>query len=204
VLCEMDADVIALQEVLADQAACFARKLKLPYVFGAARRVGGVEYGNVLFSRFAVTRTTNHDITVVGREERRCLEAEVEIPGRGALHVLALHLGTSWSERRQQARKLLEPALLGRVESAVPFLLLGDFNEWTAGETTRLLSAHLQSVNIRAHVGRSRTYPGLLPFLHLDHIYYDRMLRLMGMTFVRTPLSLIASDHLPLMADFEW
>ena len=204
VLGQLDADIIALQEVLSDQTQCLARKLKLSPVFAAARIHRGRDYGNVLFTRFPVTRTENHDITVTGREERKCLEAEIQIPGRGALHVFAVHLGTSWIERRQQARKLLTPALLGRSDSEAPSLLLGDFNEWTAGVTTRLLSAHLQSVNVRSHLGRARTYPGLLPFLHLDHIYYDRDLHLIHVRLLRTPLSLIASDHLPLIADFEW
>jgi endonuclease/exonuclease/phosphatase family metal-dependent hydrolase len=204
VLAEMDADIIALQEALADQVPCFTRALGHPNVFGAARQLRGVDYGNVLFSRFAMTKTENHDLSVPAREQRTCLEAEVQIPGRGPLHVFALHLGTSWTERRRQAAKLLSPALLGRQASGAPLLLLGDFNEWTAGVATRSLSRHLRSVNLRAHLGRARTYPGLLPFLHLDHIYYDPVLRLTGMRFPRTPLSLLASDHLPLIADFEW
>ena len=118
VLSQLDADIVALQEVLLDQAQCFARKLKQPHIFAAARIHRGRDYGNVLFTRFPVTRTENHDITVSGREERKCLEAEIQIPGRGAIHVFAVHLGTSWSERRQQARKLLAPALLGRSDPA--------------------------------------------------------------------------------------
>jgi endonuclease/exonuclease/phosphatase family metal-dependent hydrolase len=204
VLEEMDADIIALQEVQEDQIACFSRRLRHRCVFGAARKLGGVDYGNAIFTRFEVTDTKNHDLSVKGREPRACLEAQLEVPERGPLHAFAAHLGTSWAERRRQAEKLLSETLLGRPASTAPLLLLGDFNEWTAGATTRSLSRHMQSANIRAHLGRGRTYPGLLPFLHLDHIYHDRALRLTGMQFLRTRLSLIASDHLPLVADFEW
>jgi endonuclease/exonuclease/phosphatase family metal-dependent hydrolase len=173
-------------------------------VFGAARSLRGADYGNALLSRFPVTRTANHDLTVPRREARKCLEAEVQIPNRGAAHVFNVHLGTSWAERPRQAAKLLSGAMLGRPASDVPLLLLGDFNESTAGVTTRSLSRRLRSVDIRAHLGRARTYPGLLPFLHLDHIYYDPAFSLVEMRFLRTRLSLIASDHLPLIADFEW
>jgi endonuclease/exonuclease/phosphatase family metal-dependent hydrolase len=200
----MDADIIAVQEVLADQTACLARQLDHASVFGAARKLRGVDYGNVLLSRFPVTATEIHDLSVSGREPRSCLEAEIQIPERGPIHVFAMHLGTSWSERRRQAEKLFSESLLGRPRPDEPLLAMGDFNEWTAGAATRALAGRLQSVNIRAHLGRARTYPGFLPFLHLDHIYYDRALRLMGMSFLRTPLSLVASDHLPLIADFEW
>ncbi|HKD04379.1 MAG TPA: endonuclease/exonuclease/phosphatase family protein [Bryobacteraceae bacterium] len=204
ILEEMDADIIALQEVREDQISCFSRTLRCANVFGPARKLGHMDYGNAIFTRFAVMETKNHDLSVLGREPRACLEVKLQIPDHGALHAFAAHLGTSWSERRRQADKLLSETLLGRPASASPLLLLGDFNEWTAGITTRSLSRHMQSVNIRAHLGRARTYPGLLPFLHLDHIYHDRALRLVGMRFVRTRLSLIASDHLPLIADFEW
>jgi endonuclease/exonuclease/phosphatase family metal-dependent hydrolase len=204
VLEEMDADIIALQEVQEDQIACLSRALRLPCVFGAARKLGHLDYGNAIFSRFPVTSTKNHDLTVTGREPRACLEAELQVPDRGPMHAFAVHLGTSWSERRRQAEQLLSETLLGRPAASAPLLLLGDFNEWTAGTTTKSLSRQMQSANIRAHLGRARTYPGLLPFLHLDHIYHDRALRLTGMRFLRTRLSLIASDHLPLIAEFDW
>ena len=56
--------------------------------------------------------------------------------------------------------------------------MLGDFNEWTtrAGDAAPAV-AHGKRRCSR-HLRRSRTYPGLLPFLHLDHIYYDPVLRL--------------------------
>jgi endonuclease/exonuclease/phosphatase family metal-dependent hydrolase len=52
------------------------------------------------------------------------------------------------------------------------------------------------------HTNRTRSYPGVLPFLHLDHIYFDPELRLQRFTLHRSRRSLIASDHLPLIADF--
>ena len=56
---------------------------------------------------------------------------------------------------------------------------------------------------VRLHLPRSRTYPGVLPLLHLDHVYYEDSLELEAMTLFRSRLSLLASDHLPLVADFQ-
>jgi hypothetical protein len=42
-----------------------------------------------------------------------------------------------------------------------------------------------------------------MPFLHLDHIYYDSSLQLTEMHLHRTATSLAASDHLPLIGDFH-
>ena len=48
-----------------------------------------------------------------------------------------------------------------------------------------------------------RRYPALMPFLHLDYIYFDG-LRLRDAFFHHTPAALLASDHVPLVADFAW
>jgi endonuclease/exonuclease/phosphatase family metal-dependent hydrolase len=82
-------------------------------------------------------------------------------------------------------------------------MVLGDFNEWAPGLATRLLRSHLSSVDIRTHLRRRRTYPGMVPVLHLDHIYYDDPLDLEALLLHRTRLALMASDHLPLLADFH-
>ena len=80
--------------------------------------------------------------------------------------------------------------------------MLGDFNEWTTGLATRLLRSHLVSADVRSHLQRSRTYPGILPFLHLDHIYSDPDLHLERRAVHRTRRALVTSDHLPLVGEF--
>jgi endonuclease/exonuclease/phosphatase family metal-dependent hydrolase len=82
-------------------------------------------------------------------------------------------------------------------------LVLGDFNEWMRGLTTTLLSSRLKSVDLRSYLKRRRTYPGLFPVLHLDHIYYAGKLEIVGIELPRTRLSLVASDHLPIVADVK-
>ena len=81
-------------------------------------------------------------------------------------------------------------------------IVLGDFNEWTRGLTTRLLKAHLVSADLRPFMRRAKTYPGIAPFMHLDHIYFDPTFQLTNIELVRTRQAKIASDHLPLVAEF--
>jgi len=52
-------------------------------------------------------------------------------------------------------------------------------------------------------MGRKHTYPGFLPIMHLDHIYYDHHLKLENATVHRSRKAMVASDHLPLVADFR-
>ena len=198
---EIDADVIALQEVLEHQAETISADLHLPYALGENRKHRGYGYGNVVLSRHPIRETRNYDLSVRGREERGCLRADVAVDGT-LLHVFNVHLGTALIERRHQGRKLIAPELLNDAGIESPRIVLGDFNEWTCGLATRLLRSHLASADVRQHLRRSRTYPGVLPFLHLDHIYYDPLLRLERLALFRTRKALVASDHLPLLGEF--
>jgi len=142
------------------------------------------------------------DISWLHRERRGCIRADLKTP-RGTLHIFNIHMGTSYFERRHQVRSLLSSDqfhehLLG------PRVLIGDFNEWIKGLTTRMLSAKFESLNLELHIRKRRSYPGFLPIMHLDHIYFERPLHIEKAELVRTRLSKIASDHLPLVATFAW
>ncbi len=211
VLRDIDADVIALQEVVRveterpdqDHARFIASELGMNFHFGENRPLKQGTYGNVLLSRYPLPATCNYNITARGREPRGCLRADMELPGGALLHVFNVHMGTAFLERRKQARQLVSQEILCHAELQGPRIVLGDFNEWTRGLTTQLLRKNFVYPNLREHMSRSRTYPGVLPFLHLDHIYFDPEIRLHGLTLHKTRRSLIASDHLPLIADFS-
>ena len=211
VLREIDADIIALQEVLSvhsprredHQVSYIAHELGYDYRLGETRMLKGGIYGNVVLSRLPLQGACNFNISVSGREPRGCLRADVELHRERVLHLYNVHLGTAFLERRRQARKLLEEEILSDGKLTGPRIMLGDFNEWTHGLTSRLLSAHFASADIRHHMRRTRTYPGFLPFLHLDHIYFDRSLELVEARLHRSRTALVASDHLPIVADFR-
>jgi len=210
VLREIDADVVALQEVVSiggksrekDQARYVAEELGFNYVVGENRKLNGGAYGNVVLSKFPMRLVCNHDISVRARERRGCLHTDVDVAGAETLHVFNVHLGTAYLERRHQGRRLVEEEILNNRELKGSRIMLGDFNEWTRGLTTRLLRAHLKSVDVRSYLQAARTFPGILPILHLDHIYFEDRLDLKGLTVHRSRKALVASDHLPLVADF--
>src|SRR5947209_4711648 len=112
VLREVNADIVALQEVIADQLPYLVEQSGMEHVFGAADNVQGHEYGNVVLTRFRVLGSENHDVSVDRREPRRCLRVDVQLPEGPPLHVFAVHLGTSWFERRRQALRLASRGIL--------------------------------------------------------------------------------------------
>lgn len=202
VICELKTDVLAVQEILLSQAAAISEQTKIPFTFGPAREHASEPYGNAVFTTFPVQSSTNYDVSVPARESRSCLQVSLALADAvPPIQFYAVHLGTSFLERREQARRMEQ--LLAGGGATGRRIVAGDFNEWTRGLATRTLATCMQSADITMHLHRTRTYPGLLPFLHLDHIYYDPPLRLVGMHLHRTRLALLASDHLPLLADFE-
>jgi endonuclease/exonuclease/phosphatase family metal-dependent hydrolase len=93
--------------------------------------------------------------------------------------------------------------VLGQEGLSDPRLIVGDFNEWTTGLTTRLLRGSFKTFRPKHGLRFPRTYPGMLPLLSLDHYYYEPPLELEEARLWRSRKALIASDHLPLIADFR-
>jgi endonuclease/exonuclease/phosphatase family metal-dependent hydrolase len=212
VLREIEADVIALQEVVCHsdrgsrehQAEFLADQLSMDFCFGENRKHFGGDYGNVILSRFPISSFQNHDISVNQREPRGCLRASIRVPGADEFHFMNLHLGTSFFERREQVRKLLVEHVLDDPKIAGRRIIAGDFNEWISGLATRLFKLNFQSVDPKLHLGTLRTFPGIVPLVHLDHVYFDDAFVLKSALLHRSRKALMASDHLPIVAVLEF
>jgi endonuclease/exonuclease/phosphatase family metal-dependent hydrolase len=212
VISRLDADIVALQEILDvrnarpefDQVRQIQSQLTgYELCFGENRTLHGGRYGNLTLSRFPLKSCENYDITWRHRERRGCLRSDAVLPGGAVLHLFNVHLGTSFVERRHQARMLLGDEVLSRGEYSGPKIVVGDCNEWPRGLASRLMSKAFEAAEPRKLLRYPRTYPGVFPVLHLDHFYYDEHLRLTDFRVYRTRTSLLASDHLPLVATFE-
>ena len=204
VLRAIDADVVALQEIVGagprggGHAEELGAALGMGWVMAPARQWRGHQFGNAVLSRFPITQHIEHDLSWKTCEPRRLQRVDVALDGC-TLHVYNVHFGTAILERTHQAEKLA--AIVSDRHVTGPKLVLGDFNEWMRGKATALLNEKLNSVDLRNYLRRRRTYPGLFPILHLDHIYYSGRVDIVGIELPRTRLSLVASDHLPLVAD---
>jgi len=206
VLRDINADVIALQEVIgagpvgSGQAEEIGAALGMGWVMNCVRTLRQHQFGNVVLSRYPISHQSSYDLTWRTCEPRNCQRADLDINGR-LLHVYNVHLGTAVLERRYQAGRLAAFVHDRRVTG--PKIILGDFNEWMKGLATKTLSSLFESVDISQHLKRRRTYPGLFPVVHLDHIYYDGKVEVVSVEMPRTRKALMASDHLPLVANLR-
>jgi endonuclease/exonuclease/phosphatase family metal-dependent hydrolase len=206
VIQSVEADVVALQEVIGagprggGHLETLGAALGMGWVLAPARQLRGHHFGNAVMSRFPIVQHLHQDLTWKTCEPRRLQRADILVDG-GALHIFNVHLGTAILERRYQAQRLTTIVSDRHVNG--PKLVLGDFNEWMRGLATTLLSEKLNSVDLRDFLKRRRTYPGVFPILNLDHIYHAGRVEILGVEVPRNRLALVASDHLPLVADIR-
>jgi endonuclease/exonuclease/phosphatase family metal-dependent hydrolase len=198
VLGEVDADIVALQEVLAPQVPVLAEATGMRVVFGRTRVLPQGPYGNVCLTRLQLVAHRSYSLTCRPFEPRGCLRADID-GDAGLLHVFNVHLGLHYTERVRQVRMLagiLDPAQLPG-----PRLVLGDFNEWFNGHASRLLRAEFgHPCGRRRSV---RTHPSVLPVFPLDRIYHDPAMGVERVGVHRSRLARVASDHLPTYADLR-
>jgi endonuclease/exonuclease/phosphatase family metal-dependent hydrolase len=207
VLAGIDADVIALQEVFGPSATAMGHAeligagLGMGWVMAPTREIRKHQFGNVVLSRHPIREHAQHDLSWKTCEHRCVQRVGIDVGLPHLLQIFNVHLGTALLERRYQASRLAAWVHDRRVEG--PKVVLGDFNEWQRGIAEDTLSKHLESVDLFPHLRRRRTYPGFFPVLHLDHIYYVGAVEVRHVTLPRTRLALVASDHLPLVADLR-
>jgi endonuclease/exonuclease/phosphatase family metal-dependent hydrolase len=199
-------DIIALQEVIgagphaAGHADELGAQLGMGWVMAPTRHLRRALFGNVVLSRLPIVHHAQYDLSWKTCEPRCCQRVDIAV-GAHTLHLYNVHLGTAYLERRYQAERL--SAIVHDRRIGQPKIVLGDFNEWMRGLATTMLSERLGSIDLRAHLRRRRTYPGVFPVLHLDHIYYEGRVEVTKVELPRTRASLLASDHLPLVAELK-
>ncbi len=162
-------------------------------------------YGNATLSRFPILSERNIDLTIGIRKRRGCQHTRIALaPGR-VLDVFNLHLGLSARERHKQVDLLARAPEFAHVDPHAPCLVAGDFNDWRAllrWTFTRDLG--FECATDRARAPRAiRTYPSFSPSGGLDKIYHRGTMRLVHARRCGLRLSRLASDHLPVIADFD-
>jgi endonuclease/exonuclease/phosphatase family metal-dependent hydrolase len=199
VLQEIEADVIALQEVPlggpagTDVLAMLQDATGFHAVEGPTEDSPRRRYGNAILSRYPIRGTRAIDLSFGSREARGALDADIDCDGN-PLRIVATHLGLNPAERREQIRRLLQAFDTDRM----PVLLMGDVNEWFIwGRSLRWLVSHFEAAPA------PRTFPSRWPIFSLDRIWIRPRHRLLQVHVHNTPLTRVASDHLPLIASID-
>ena len=173
----------------------------LEHAYGRNRVHQDGHYGNALLSRFPILSHENEDVSAHRFERRGLLHSVVEVPGwKRNLHCLCVHLSLHERGRRVQL-DAIAARLQGLADKRLPIIVAGDFNDWRQRASGILeKSLGMTEVSVAAGGRHSRTFPSLLPLLHLDRIYV-RGFRVLRTEVHRGPPWSLLSDHLALSAE---
>lgn len=220
ILRDHDPDIVLLQEVddgaprsrEQDMARELAAALGYPhYAAGHNVSLRKGRYGNTTLSRHPIVRERNIDLTIGELKRRGCQHTAIEIAQQGTtpfrLEVFNLHLGLAAQERQRQAGMLLRSKEFTEVDQRCACIVGGDFNDWLS----RLRALFVEGMGLHCATDQERrwrtrsmkTYPSFAPRGGLDRIYYRGKLRLISAEVCRHQLARVASDHLPVIVDFE-
>lgn len=209
-LVRYDPDVVFLQEVDDGvprsrhdrQVELLAEALELPhYVFQRNVSLTQGHYGNAILSRYPLHDPADLDLTVRYKKRRRALIASciVRESRQRTVHLINCHLGLAGFERVVQLKRILGGDALRNLHSDTPVIIGGDFNDVWGTLGKRLLEpAGFEAANKAA-----LTFPAIMPIRSLDKIFYRGALRFDHCFPGRSNVAREASDHLPVVADFN-
>ncbi|HYX22976.1 MAG TPA: endonuclease/exonuclease/phosphatase family protein [Thermoanaerobaculia bacterium] len=217
ILRHYDADVVMLQEV--DEGAPRSREVNLAeelardagyphFALGHNVSLKKGRYGNATLSRFPIVRERNIDLSITESWIRRgCQHTTLELNGHGErLETFNLHLGLSARERKKQIELLKRSAEFSGVDPKTPLIVAGDFNDWRSlllPELTNGLGFGCATERKRGPYRCIPTYPAFSPQGGLDRIYHRGPLQLVSVHSCRLQVARVASDHLPIVAEFR-
>jgi endonuclease/exonuclease/phosphatase family metal-dependent hydrolase len=214
-----DPDVLLLQEV--DEGAPRSRETHLGrdiaealgyphFVVGHNVSLRRGRYGNATLSRYPILRERNIDLTIDSRKRRGCQHTTLEIEKVAGhprkVDVFNLHLGLMMQERVRQIGLLVRSSEFSDLDRQQPSIVGGDFNDWRSllyPIFTEVLGFECATTEGRRYGRVLRTFPSFSPRGGLDRIYYRGPIRVLSAQTCRLRLSRVASDHLPVIADFE-
>ncbi|MFZ5775019.1 MAG: endonuclease/exonuclease/phosphatase family protein [Thermodesulfobacteriota bacterium] len=217
ILAHHNADLLLLQEVdvgaprsrRLDLARELAERLGYPHhAVGLNVQLRQGMYGNATLSRLPIRRQRNIDLTIGTRKARGCLFTELDAPvdSLGPLAVFNLHLGLSFKERPLQVGTLVRSPEFRQLDEDQPCLVGGDFNDWLSRLSPIFTEGLCFGCATNHGAGRQTpiaTYPSFSPTAGLDKIFWRGRLSLEACKRCRLRAAKVASDHLPVVADFR-
>lgn len=215
VIAEHEPDIVCLQELdvgrartgNVDQAREIAQRLSMTFRFNAAMRIEAEEYGDAILTALPERLIKAGALPTVrgipGLEPRGAIWAAVQV-GDATLNVMTTHLGLVPREQRLQTAALVGKDWLGHPDCTGPTLLAGDFNATSITRPYQALVRRLADAQrLFGQRPSLKTFPSGFPAIRIDHVFVSPDIRITGITVPFSPLARAASDHLPLIVDFE-
>lgn len=211
---EVSADLVFLQEVIGvhetwakrhselwpdeSQYEFLADSLWPNFAYGRNAVYQQGHHGNALLSKHPIVQWENYDASVGKLEERGFLHCEMDLPDKGRLHAICVHLSLREKDRRIQLAQLSD--LVNRIPRDEAVIVAGDFNDWRQRSQAILeRKSNMAEVYVKGLGAPPRTFPAFFPLLRLDRIYVRSVQGHHPITLPKSPWHKL-SDHTPLLA----
>jgi len=200
VLNEMDADIVALQEVdrrfgsrlTALDPELIARETDYHAIKFSHRPQSLGYHGNVILARKHIAVAAARPMALPHLEPRGAAVADLDLGGR-LVRIVGMHLGLTRKWRQLQTETIV--AELRALEANMPTILMGDLNE------PDLKSGVLRAFEQRHTIAScGPSFHASMPVFSLDRIIVTEDIAIAEAGVHRTALSREASDHLPIWA----
>lgn len=203
ILREVDADVVALQEV--DRR--FGRRMAvLP--LDAIHETTDYEpvpmsmkpdslgwHGNALLVRRGIELVEAAPVPLPVLEPRGAVRADLMAEGQ-CFRVIGMHLDLSGLRRRHQIRSVLSH--VADCNEDYPTVMLGDFNEWA------LHGGCFREFDEKWRVlAPGRSFPSRRPIAFLDRIVVSKQWEVLAADVHHSSTAAVGSDHLPVFASLK-
>ena len=202
------ADIVALQEV--DKGVARTARRDLPAelaaltgmtcVFNNNFHYQGGEYGNAVLTRFPVKSWNNcHYKMIRPNEQRGILQLVLDVHGRELVF-----MNTHIDSRPDDAERWLNVGEIEELEKQYrghPMIIGGDFNDVPTGRIYRRMSETFHDTWAQVGQGDGFSFPAGKPIKRIDYLWISKDKALV--TFKAWIPQSEASDHLPVVAEFE-
>jgi len=206
---QLEPDVVCLQEVdhnvrrsgFDDQPRLLAGRLNaIAHVYQTNVHLKSGGYGNLILSGWPLLSKHHISLRLNSKKPRGAQIVVVDSP-QGPVRLVNWHLGLSERERAWQVNHLLGHTLFHETNE-LPTLIIGDFNDWR-NRLKGIPFAEHGFEQITHPPSRFRSFPAYLPLGSLDKAFYRGGLQIKRAFIAHSPLARRASDHLPLVVDFD-
>jgi endonuclease/exonuclease/phosphatase family metal-dependent hydrolase len=218
VIARCSPDIVALQELdigrartgRVDQAHLIARRLEMDFHFHSVLQVEEELYGDAILTALPARLVKAGPLPAFAMarrlEPRGALWVAVDVGDGVEVQIVNTHLSLIGRERVRQIAALLGPDWLGHMDFREPRILLGDFNAVPRSAAYKAIARNLSDAQMLVQPRRrpQPTFPAPLPTLRLDHVFVSATsVQVTGVDVPRGMPARVASDHLPLVVDFE-
>ena len=203
VLNEINADVVALQEVdrrfgsrtTSLSPEMIAERSDYRAISFGVREQSLGWHGNTILYRDGIEVLNTLTLTLPALEPRGAVLADFQI-GSEKVRVIGLHLGLVDLWRRRQAQSVLNQ--LDVLDEVLPTVIMGDLNQWTTegGCLTHFAKDHRV-------IAPGPSFHSMRPVLNFDRIITTLDMDVTASGVHESDLARLGSDHLPVWARLE-